>query len=296
MTIKPHSKSMTSQSPMYIYATEMVSDYYAALDIRGKKVLSIVGSGDQIINAYYFGAKEVIGFDINKRAEFILELKIEAVKNLAYLDFLNFFGKEMGEGTFDYCFYKTFKNSLSPKTRRFFDQIYQEFNEDGCKLIKSDYFRQRSMIKAGAKDVNIYLKNQANYLKCRKILQKVNLKFVKLDINNISASQKIKGKFDLINLSNVLNYLTASTEEKDLLKILVMTMKNISKRLKLGGLFFYYSYTPFLYPDLKREIPPASRLELIRKFSVVSGLKVNFKKIKGVDLKRRDRINIFKIL
>jgi S-adenosylmethionine:diacylglycerol 3-amino-3-carboxypropyl transferase len=223
---------------MYIYATEMVSEYYGRLGLKNKRVLSVIGSGDQIINAYFFGAKEVVGFDINKYAPFILELKVSAILNLTLIEFFKFFGRDMSSGTLDVNLYKKIKKDLSSGARGFFNRIYKDCDYKGKKLINSDYFRQRSMMKASAVDINIYLKSKKDYLKCREIIRNRHLQSLELDINDILKSRKLTGKFDIINLSNVLNYLTGNTEKDKILKVLANTTKNVSKRLKRGGRIF----------------------------------------------------------
>jgi S-adenosylmethionine:diacylglycerol 3-amino-3-carboxypropyl transferase len=293
---KPFHKKMTSYAPMYVYATEMVSKYYSLLDMKDKRVLSIVGSGDQIINAYFLGATEVVGFDINKRSFFMLEIKVSAILNLTRDEFIEFFGYDMNNGTFNFDLYNKLRNSLSLSTKRFFDKLYQEFNYHGRQLVKSDYFRQRSMIKSSAIDINIYLKNNRNYIRCRGIMQSKELKFLELDVNDILLNKNLIGKFDIINLSNVLNYLTGNTKEDDVLGALIKVTKNVSWRVKQGGLFFYYSYSSSLYNSVKRKMSPsASRLEIIEKIAKNNNLKVVIKKFKGVNSNTLDRVNIFKV-
>lgn len=286
---------MTGKSPMYIYATEMVSEYYSKLDMKNKRVLSIIGSGDQIVNAYFFGAKEVLGFDINKYASFILELKVSALLNLTYLEFIKFFGKDMISGTLDINLYDKLKQNLSANTQKFFNKIYKEFKDDGKRLIKSDYFRQRAMIKSSAARINIYLKNEKNYLKCKNIIQNKSWRSLELDINDILISKKLKGKFDIINLSNVLNYLTGNTEEDSLLKVLTEVTKKVGKKVKKGGLFFCYSYFPGLYDSAGKQIPPASRLKMIHQITKVNNFQVAFKRFKGVNPNTLNRINVFTV-
>lgn len=292
---KPSHKKMTSKSPMYIYATEMVSNYYRILNIKNKRVLSIVGSGDQIINAYFFGAKEVVGFDINKYTFFMLDLKISAIFNLTYSEFINFFGKDLNTGTFSFALYNKFKKDLPRDTKIFFDKLYRNFSYNGKKLIKSNHFRQRQTIKSLAVDTNIYLKNENSYIKCREIMQNKNLQFLELDLNDILTNKNLKGKFDIINLSNVLNYLTGNTEEKYILKVLIGITKKISKRIKKEGLFFSYSYSPWLYDFTGRQIPPASILKIISEIKKVNNFQVTFKRFGGINNNTLDRINIFKI-
>ncbi|MFA6514357.1 MAG: DUF3419 family protein [Patescibacteria group bacterium] len=291
--IKPSHHKMTSTSPMYIYATEMASSYYKVLDMQNKRVLSIIGSGDQIIDAYFFGAKEVVGFDINKYASFMLELKVAAIFNLTYLEFIKFFGSNMSNGALDFKLFNKLKKDLSKEPKKFFIKIYQEFDYSGKKLIKSDYFRQRSMIKSLAGRINTYLKDEQSYLKCREIMKNKKLQSLELDINDISVAKSLKGKFDIINLSNVLNYLTGDISDDDILKVLIKAINDVSRRTKSGGAFFYYSYSPSLYKIWNREIPPASRLKIINKIKSLNYFKVVFKKFKGVSEDTLDRINLF---
>jgi SAM-dependent methyltransferase len=271
----------------------MVSSYYSVLGIKDKRILSIIGSGDQIIDAYFLGAKEVFGFDINKYASFMLELKVAAIFNLTYLEFIKFFGSNMNNGALDFKLYNHLKKDLSKKAEKFFTKIYQEFDGNGKKLIKSDYFRQRSMMKTSAYRINTFLKNEKSYLRCREIMENKKLQSLELDINDIAISKNLKGKFDIINLSNVLNYLTANTSDSDILKVLDKVIKNVSKRTKSSGAFFYYSYSPSLYKIWDREIPPASRLNIINKIKSLNYFKVVFKKFKGVNEDNLDRINLF---
>lgn len=293
--MKPFHAKMTEKSPMYIYATEMVSSYYSRLGLRGKRVLSIVGSGDQIINAYFFGAKEVVGFDINKYAFFMLDLKISSVNKLNYHEFLEFFGNNLSDGCLSFNLYIKLRNSLSLKTRNFFDKIYKEFNNNGKKLIKSEYFRQRHMIKSSASDINTYLEDEKEYLKCKIIMQNKKINFLKLDINDIDTveNKTLKGKFDIINLSNVLNYLTGNTAEDSLLEVLTEVTKKISKKISKNGLFFYYSYSPSTYNYESKKIPPASRTAIINNIKKINNFKLLIRRFKGVNPETFDKINIF---
>ncbi|MFA5644362.1 MAG: DUF3419 family protein [Patescibacteria group bacterium] len=287
---KPAHHKMTSRSPIYIYATEMVSAYYKCLDLKDKSVLSICGSGDQVINAYFFGAKKVFAFDINIRAEFILDLKLKALKILDYEEFLDFFGSGYGNAKFSFSNYQKIRSSLLDKTKRFFDKVYKEFNYNGRRLVDSDYFRKRDMLSASIFQVNAYLKNEKEYLKCRNIMADKKIEFVVSDINEIN--KKINKTFDIINISNVLNYLTANVADGDLVRILSLTIKSVSKKLKVNGLIFWYSYFEVMYKNNGKGVPPASRKDIIKEIEKNLAFKIISKKIKGMKQGFFDRINI----
>lgn len=289
---KPCHHEMVSEAPMYVYATEMVSSYYSRLDIQGKRVLSIVGSGDQIIDAYFFGAKEVVGFDINQRAFFMLDLKLAALVQLGYSEFLDFFGSNMDNGSFNFGLYGKLRSRLSLKTKAFFDEIYKESKNNGKFLVKSSYFRQRSMLKTAVKEINHYLQNEESYMRCRTILENREIQFLDLDINDIDTDKRIIGKFDVINLSNVLNYLTGNTAENDLLDVLSLVIEKVRRRLKRGGFLFYYSYSPNIYSSSDRLIPPASRWDIIKRIASANNSKLSVRRFKGTNIVGFDRVNI----
>jgi len=98
---KDFSKRMTQNAPMYVYGTEAMSGYYSKLHLKNKKILTIAGSGDPMINAFFTGAKDVIGFDLNYFSYFITSLKFEAIKTLTYKEFLRFFGTKKNKALFD---------------------------------------------------------------------------------------------------------------------------------------------------------------------------------------------------
>ena len=269
---KRKEKPMSSVAPMYIYATENMKGYYSKLNLKNKRVLSICGSGDQVLNAYFYNAKKVIGFDLNKRAEFITRLKIAAIKEMDYKEFLYFFGRRVNTG-FDYAVYKKFKEKLDNKTRRFFDRLYKEFNYNGKKMVKSSYFRQRDDFESPLKLINAYLKSRRNYLKMRKILEKKSFKFISENIKDIH--KKLKEKVDIINLSNVPNYYVGSLEKKGVEKPVenfYNVLLNLRKILRRRGKIFFYSYSKKIYPN-----KTALRVPLMAKESSIRKLKKNFK-------------------
>jgi hypothetical protein len=67
------------------------------------------------------------------------------------------------------------------------------------------------------------------------------------------------------------------------------------KGLKGGGVFFNYSYSIGLYDFINAKIPPASRLETIKKITELNNFKVIFKRFRGVKHKTLDRINVFRV-
>lgn len=84
------SRDFEKYGKIYLNTTENIAGILEGLDIKGKKVLSVAGSGDQMLNAYYHGAEEVSIFDINPLAAAQAELKLVAAQKLDYNEFYHF--------------------------------------------------------------------------------------------------------------------------------------------------------------------------------------------------------------
>ncbi|MBI2148130.1 DUF3419 family protein [Candidatus Woesearchaeota archaeon] len=281
---------MGSIAPMYIYSTEMVTSYYSKLNIKNKNVLTTCGSGDQVLNAYLLGAKEVVGFDLNIRSEFIIRLKIAAIKIFTYKEFLIYFGRKMENSSLNYKLYKKIRSSLDKRTLIFFDRLYNKYNFSGTKLVKScKYFRQRSKMKCNLKLINLYLKNEKEYFKLRNILFTKNFRFINSDFVSISSNKLIsKDKFEIINLSNIPNYFFGRYLKKnkiiDPFGIFYHTLNELRKLLSYNGIIFYYCYCSNNDLYKIKGIPPPSRNANIDKMQEILNFKVfkiNFKSILG---------------
>ncbi|MDE1970874.1 MAG: DUF3419 family protein [Patescibacteria group bacterium] len=246
------SNTMTSKSRMYVYATEMVAEYYARLDLKDKSILTVVGSGDQIINAYFFGAKEVIGFDINTRAPLFADLKINALRELSYEEFLSFFGHTFSDGMFDEALYIRFRDALRVETQEFFDACYATMK--GSEFLSSEFFRQRSVLTISPTTVNAYLRDEAAYGTTKRALLVHEPRCVACEIQDLPAC--FRGKtFDMINISNIPNYFVRKSEER--VKEFLSVLRALHTLLAPRGFIFFYTYSPLSYDE--GTLPLASR-------------------------------------
>ncbi|VAW31888.1 hypothetical protein MNBD_CPR01-233 [hydrothermal vent metagenome] len=289
---------MTSTSPMYIYATEMVSNYYSTLHLDKNTVLTISGSGDQVLNAYFFGAEDVVSFDLNKYSFFITNLKFTAVKVLSYTEFLNFFGSKHNDANFDYDLYQKIRPGINKRTKDFFDSIYEENLYSGSTIIKSEkYFRQRGHLSLKSADaINIYLKNEKNYLILRNSIKNKKLTFIQSDIIGISKKIRFsKRKFDLINISNVINYLSASVKSNDPEGYIINILIELGNILNKNGKIIFYAYSVTTYSSsIHKDVAPSSRKSFINRIKKETDFIVEEKKISGIRNKTMDKIIILK--
>jgi hypothetical protein len=292
---------MSEDAPMYIYATEMVHTYYTRLNIKGCSILTVCGSGDQVLNAIALEAKEVIGFDLNKNSESITRLKMAAIKELDYGEFLDFFsGKGRLNIRFDYPLYQKLRHSLDLKTAKFFDRLYRGFKFKGNKLASSSNFRERNRFVGNRiKLINGYLKNEHAYLSLRRLLSHSRFHFIHSDVRRLADLWYYKRRFDIINLSNVPGYITAYLEEqgeKDPFSYLVNNViAPLSSLISRGGLIFYYRHSNSIYPNKIADSPSPADLNFnLNRPEFRKHWRISKKRFKGIRDDTLDGIVIFR--
>ena len=83
----------TNFSRIYTFTTENISGYLKYFDLKDKTLLTVGSSGDQILNAYFYGARDITLYDINPYAKYYIYLKVAAILSLDYKEFQYFFFK-----------------------------------------------------------------------------------------------------------------------------------------------------------------------------------------------------------
>jgi len=223
------------RSKVYPFTTENLAGYMCDLKLEGKKVLTITCSGDHILNSFFYGAEEVVGFDINTLALLFSELKIKAIQRLDFEDFKSYFliGNEQ---TMSSEIYSHLRSWLSKDCVNFFDNIYKKYNNDGEQIRKSKLFNKRFDINELRISSNPYLHSNFSYAKTKTNLSEKNVKFINCNVNDLSS--KLEGSFDIIILSNLADYAQAIFPEEtnyleSFCKEVVLSLK---KRLNPNGI------------------------------------------------------------
>ena len=80
-------------SRIYTFTTENINGYIKYFNLKNKSLLTVGLSGDQLLNAYYYGARDITLFDINPYAKYYVYLKVAAILSLTYDEFQSFFFK-----------------------------------------------------------------------------------------------------------------------------------------------------------------------------------------------------------
>ena len=256
------SPTFGTNSTMYNFTTENLSGYLVEFDVKGKNVLTVTSSGDQLINLCLLGASNVDCFDSNRNAYYMTSLKIAAIKALSYEEFLTYFSSCEREGvekissdgilgTIDmpvefgknpnylsFELYTKIRPFLDSNSSLFFDKLYEEFKKQGMQLKESKEIFHKSSKQSAIKN-NLYLANEFNYYLVRQKIDNIKYNFYTLDIFEID---KLPSKYDVVMLSNIYDYITKVEDIGD--------VSENKKRFERLGI----PYQPVEYSEINSDI------------------------------------------
>ena len=205
--IVSNSKSnLVSNTPYhensFIYRTtnEQINKYQDFLKNR-ENILSIIASGNQILNTIYEGTKNITGFDISTFPRYYLELQIAALNIFGLKDYINFIYGDIDDEEFDDMYY-TINPILEKESREFWDGLLNFF--DFSEITASTLFSNEIVSPRNVIEKNIYLQSEENYQKLKNNIQQVNLEYITGDI--FSLTKKLDTEYDFINLSSIIYY------------------------------------------------------------------------------------------
>ena len=187
-------------SGIYRFTNEDISAYFHHLENK-KNVLTVIGSGNQILNTILAGSTNVDCFDISIFPEYYLYLHIGAILSLSQEDYIRYFLSEDNKELFSYEIYELIRKNIPNKYRKFWDSLYDY--DEGIDIYNSLLFRQDYYNKETIINNNPYLQ-ESNYLKLKNILETRSI-LINSKVYDI-INTKITKKYDLINLSNILEY------------------------------------------------------------------------------------------
>ena len=176
---------------IYFHSNEQLKSIFDQIDVKGRKCLTVLGSGDQAFYMFDRDAKSVDMFDINKLAIYYYYLRVWTIK---YLD--RFYP--------DNCIEKDFILNLLKyvKVSNKFEKIAYDYwmrYAYGFENYKRDILERLFIV-----GNNPYLNNLDDLLKIKNRLNdSINFMNVDLSDENILISKK----YDIIFTSNIIDYL-----------------------------------------------------------------------------------------
>ena len=178
---------------------------YSNCYLGAKNVLTVIGSGDQVLNAIYYNAKNIDAFDISSFASYFLKLKIGAVKELSYYDYLDFF---CGLDAFDDKRFYKIVNSLDDETKYFWTSICKDVKPSD--VYSSYLFSRWKPTEQNSVDRNPCLASENDYKDLKSRIDNSKITTINEDIYELS--KKLDKDYDFVNLSNICMYADSHTD------------------------------------------------------------------------------------
>jgi hypothetical protein len=177
-----------------------------------QSVLTVAGSGDQALFYKLAGAEKVVTFDMTSNARIIQDIKCAAIKHLNLQEYKDLLIK----------LHSVKGNIMSLPEMQFLGQFLPS---ETLKIIENS----KDVIMFGlGLDASFYPENiptEKEYAKLRATLNKP-FRFIWKDLKSLSTT--MTAKYDLINISNIFDYVDSGAEQ-------IKILKKLSKRLNKNG-------------------------------------------------------------
>lgn len=191
-------KNYNEFSFIFRITNELISAKEYVETIKDKnKVLSVIASGDQILNSILFGSKDIDAFDISIFPKHYLKLKLAAIESLDCEDYKEFF---FGKDALNKKVYKSFSDKLDPDSKFFWDSLMFLQNKKG-QLATSDLFCTDHSCLMYAEEINPYME-PSNYKDLKSKIKNFNLRLFQGDIFDLK--EELTDSYDLVNLSSII--------------------------------------------------------------------------------------------
>lgn len=261
---------------IYPFTTENISGYMKGLDLTNKKIITVTGSADHIINAILLGTTHIVTFDVNPLTKKYMDLKLAALKELSYEEFLEVFLYDTKKS----LAYNIISSlNMTEDSKKFWINQLQLYNKDGLVLKKSKLFNTKYFNPKSKLWQNMYLSKE-NYELVKQRLNHVKIEFISKSLQGL----KLTEQYDYMFLSNISDYINLMYNKDALTKYrdLVYTFLNNVKEI-----YFAYLY------DIGNSNPRSDIDNLSKVEKEFKGLKVKiFKSALETEENKKDGVLI----
>ncbi len=191
------------ESFIYMKTNERIQDYINYL-LNKRHILSVIGSGDQILNTAITSPQVIDCFDISVYPEYFINLKLAAIKTLSKEEYLDMFFESAlttKDEYYDDLYFDKIRSELPKKYQDFWNSLLN--HTDWYEITNSSLFSSEVVTRDYAKKQNLYL-SDAVYNTLKDKIAKIKFNFYVGNILDIYKA--FNQKYDLIFLSNILAY------------------------------------------------------------------------------------------
>ena len=185
---------------IYGMTNERLDLYFKYFPIKDSNVLTVLGSGDFVLQSACEGAKKIYAFDYNPLALYMARLKIISMSSLKWNDFRNFFYNENYQGYYNTKYYKKVREYLDEDTRLFWDEIYSNVRSE------SEITNNLIMIDSLNKSISGFL-NEDKYYLTRENLKDISVNYYCSDVFDVLSKIPNDIKFNVVFLSNIFDWM-----------------------------------------------------------------------------------------
>lgn len=193
---------------VYNMTNEKLGLYFKYFPIKDGNVLTVLGSGDHVLQAVCCEAKNIYAFDYNPLALHMAKLKIKSLSILERNEFLNYLYNVDYKRYFDVSYYKKIRDYLDNDTMKFWDSLYSYFNnhEITDNLINNgDSYINRSE--------DGFL-NRDKYYLTKNNLDNVDINYFCSDVFDVLEKLPSDIKFNAVFLSNIFDWMNLDAAVK----------------------------------------------------------------------------------
>ena len=216
---------------VYNMTNEQLDLYFKYFPIKDGNVLTVLGSGDHVLQSACCGAKSIYAFDYNPLALHMAKLKIKSLSILERNEFLNYLYNVDYKRYFDVSYYKKIRDYLDNDTMKFWDSLYSYFNnhEITDNLIKNgDSYINRSE--------DGFL-NRDKYYLTKNNLDNVDINYFCSDVFDVLEKLPSDIKFNAAFLSNIFDWMNL----EDAVKYPLFIKRDLDKYLYKDALIAVHS-------------------------------------------------------
>ncbi|MBQ8430348.1 MAG: hypothetical protein IJX26_00165 [Clostridia bacterium] len=236
----------------YITSNEFLAKYLSKINFKNKRVATVGSSGDQVLNALYYGSKDVTLIDGNVYSQAFIEYKMTLIKIYSFNTATKLLATDK---IFDFRIFKKVEPFLSPVVKDFWSVLIQ--NETQNKKVHDEENDDKSLFYTLTQDFfnkySEFFENEKAYNKLKDILLKEDF-IVNYIISDISEfAENLNGKYDIILLSNIYKYVQRPESKK---RAFFETIKKLyNNHLNNNGTIqVTYNYNTYLpETDLRKE-------------------------------------------
>ena len=199
----------TTLMKAYPYSNENLIGLFKNLKVNNASVLTVGSSGDQLLNALYYGSKDITVMDANLYTKHWIDYKIAAIKNLSFEQFLQYFFDGFAKGEM-FCWecYSQFFHDLPEDSQAFWGTIFADPNLTPLHIFMNIIGRKDAGTIYATSD---FYDTHIAYKRLASILKKGDYHFdvINAEFNEFEDCIGDR-KYDVILLSNIADYIPVS--------------------------------------------------------------------------------------